>query len=122
VLARKNLHITYAELLGRATNFPPGWPTELTTDRGADGPKAIFIFSAVFAEYASPDLGLVRRAVSSAPTNSVLHHQSIPRGSPAIGASSGASASPARANPRPIAVMAASLNRTSRVPGANQCG
>src|SRR5438876_270614 len=61
VLARKNLQITYAELLARTglgTLLGDGY-----CDPGeeANGPKAIFSFAAVFAEVrVDPDLGLVR--------------------------------------------------------------
>ena len=61
VLARKNLHITYAELLARhglSTLVADG---DYDPIAEADGPKAIFSFSAVFAEVrVDPDLGLVR--------------------------------------------------------------
>jgi xanthine dehydrogenase YagR molybdenum-binding subunit len=60
-LARKNLNITYAELLARN-----GLST-LTADADydpvpeAEGPKAVFSFSAVFAEVRiDPDFGVVR--------------------------------------------------------------
>ena len=60
-LVRKNVNITYAELLAR------NGLTELTADgdydpvEEANGPKAIFSFSAVFAEVrVDPELGLVR--------------------------------------------------------------
>src|SRR2546428_301340 len=61
VLARKNLNITYVELLARnglATLVGDGNydPVEET-----NGPKAVFSFAAVFAEVrVDPDLGLVR--------------------------------------------------------------
>jgi xanthine dehydrogenase YagR molybdenum-binding subunit len=61
VLARKNLHVTYAELLARhglSTLVADG---DYDPIAEADGPKAIFSFSAVFAEVrVDPDLGLVR--------------------------------------------------------------
>jgi xanthine dehydrogenase YagR molybdenum-binding subunit len=60
-LARKNLNITYAELLAR------NGLSRLVADADYDpvpemeGPKAVFSFSAVFAEVrVDPDLGLVR--------------------------------------------------------------
>ena len=60
-LVRKNVNITYAELLAR------NGLTELVADgdydpvEEANGPKAIFSFSAVFAEVrVDPELGLVR--------------------------------------------------------------
>jgi xanthine dehydrogenase YagR molybdenum-binding subunit len=60
-LARTNVNLTYAELLAR------NGLTELTADgdydpvEEANGPKAIFSFSAVFAEVrVDPELGLVR--------------------------------------------------------------
>jgi xanthine dehydrogenase YagR molybdenum-binding subunit len=60
-LAKRNLNITYAELLAR------NGLSSLAGDGGYDpveevnGPKAIFSFSAVFAEVrVDPDLGLVR--------------------------------------------------------------
>ena len=60
-LVRKNVNITYAELLAR------NGLTELVADgdydpvEEANGPKAIFSFAAVFAEVrVDPDLGLVR--------------------------------------------------------------
>jgi xanthine dehydrogenase YagR molybdenum-binding subunit len=60
-LARTNLKITYAELLAR------NWLSSLVGDGDYDpveegnGPKAIFSFSAVFAEVrVDPDLGVVR--------------------------------------------------------------
>jgi len=61
VLARKNLQITYAELLARnglATLVGDG---NYDPVEEANGPKAIFSFAAVFAEVrVDPDLGLVR--------------------------------------------------------------
>ena len=61
VLARKNLQITYAELLARnglATLVGDG---NYAPVEEANGPKAIFSFAAVFAEVrVDPDLGLVR--------------------------------------------------------------
>jgi xanthine dehydrogenase YagR molybdenum-binding subunit len=61
VLARKNLDITYAELLARnglATLVGDG---NYDPVEEANGPKAVFSFSAVFAEVrVDPDLGLVR--------------------------------------------------------------
>src|SRR4029077_3142504 len=60
VLARKNLHIPYADLLARhglSTLVADG---DYDPIAEADGPKAIFSFSAVFAEVrVHPDLGLV---------------------------------------------------------------
>jgi xanthine dehydrogenase YagR molybdenum-binding subunit len=60
-LVRKNVNITYAELLAR------NGLTELVADGDYDpveeakGPKAVFSFSAVFAEVrVDPELGLVR--------------------------------------------------------------
>jgi xanthine dehydrogenase YagR molybdenum-binding subunit len=60
-LVRKNVNITYAELLAR------NGLTELVADgdydpvEEANGPKAVFSFSAVFAEVrVDPELGLVR--------------------------------------------------------------
>jgi xanthine dehydrogenase YagR molybdenum-binding subunit len=59
VLARKNLDITYAELLAR--NDLPSLTGDGNYDPIAEGPKAVFSFSAVFAEvHVDPDLGLVR--------------------------------------------------------------
>ena len=61
VLAKKNLHITYAELLARnelSTLVADGHYDPIEE---ANGPKAVFSFSAVFAEVrVDPDLGLVR--------------------------------------------------------------
>ncbi len=61
VLARKNLHITYAELLARnglSTLVADG---DYDPVEEAKGPKAVFSFSAVFAEVrVDPALGLVR--------------------------------------------------------------
>ena len=61
VLARKNLDITYAELLARnglATLVGDG---NYNPVEEANGPKAVFSFSAVFGEVrVDPDLGLVR--------------------------------------------------------------
>jgi xanthine dehydrogenase YagR molybdenum-binding subunit len=61
VLARKNLDITYAELLARnglSTLVAEG---DYDPIEEARGPKAVFSFSAVFAEVrVDPDLGLVR--------------------------------------------------------------
>ena len=60
-MARKNVTITYAELLAR------NGLSELVADGNydpveeANGPKAMFSFSAVFAEVrVDPELGLVR--------------------------------------------------------------
>jgi xanthine dehydrogenase YagR molybdenum-binding subunit len=59
VLAKRNLHITYAELLAR--NDLPSLTGDGNYDPVAEGPKAVFSFSAVFAEvHVDPDLGLVR--------------------------------------------------------------
>ena len=61
MLARKNLQITYAELLARnglATLVGDG---DYDPVEEANGPKAIFSFAAVFAEVCvDPDFGLVR--------------------------------------------------------------
>src|SRR5438552_5954191 len=61
VLAKKNLHISYAELLARngfSTLVADGHYDPIEE---ANGPKAVFSFSAVFAEVrVDPDLGLVR--------------------------------------------------------------
>ncbi len=60
-LAGTNLNVTYAELLAR--NGLPILMAEADYDPvpEADGPKAVFSFSAVFAEVrVDPDLGLVR--------------------------------------------------------------
>jgi len=61
MLARKNLQITYAELLARnglATLVGDG---DYDPVEEANGPKAVFSFAAVFAEVrVEPDLGLVR--------------------------------------------------------------
>jgi xanthine dehydrogenase YagR molybdenum-binding subunit len=61
VLAKEDRHITYAELLARhglSTLVADG---DYDPIAEADGPKAIFSFSAVFAEVrVDPDLGLVR--------------------------------------------------------------
>ena len=77
-LARKNVNITYAELLAR------NGLTQLAADGNydpveeANGPKAVFIFSAVFAEVrVDPELGLVRLTASSGPT--MPGGSSIPR-------------------------------------------
>ncbi len=61
VLARKDLHITYAELLARHGLSSLAADGDYDPIAEADGPKAIFSFSAVFAEVrVDPDLGLVR--------------------------------------------------------------
>ena len=61
MLARTNLHITYAELLARnglSTLVADG---DYDPVEEANGPKAIFSFAAVFAEVrVDPELGLVR--------------------------------------------------------------
>jgi xanthine dehydrogenase YagR molybdenum-binding subunit len=61
VLARKNLYISYVELLARnglATLVGEG---NYDPVEEANGPKAVFSFAAVFAEVrVDPDLGLVR--------------------------------------------------------------
>ncbi len=58
-LARKNLDISYAELLAR--NDLSSLTGDGNYDPIAQGPKAVFSFSAVFAEvHVDPDLGLVR--------------------------------------------------------------
>jgi xanthine dehydrogenase YagR molybdenum-binding subunit len=58
-LARKNLDITYAELLAR--NDLSSLTGDGNYDPIAQGPKAVFSFSAVFAEvHVDPDLGIVR--------------------------------------------------------------
>ena len=60
-LARKNLNITYAELLARNRLSSLGADGDYNPVEEANGPKAIFSFSAVFAEVRiDPDLGLVR--------------------------------------------------------------
>lgn len=59
VLTKRNLEITYAELLAR--NQLPSLTGEGNYDPIAEGPKAVFSFSAVFAEVrVDPDLGIVR--------------------------------------------------------------
>src|SRR5207249_7138411 len=61
LLAKKNLNITYVELLARnglATLVGDG---NYDPVEEANGPKAVFSFAAVFAEVrVDPDLGLVR--------------------------------------------------------------
>src|SRR5258708_30692560 len=58
-LQRKNLSISYAELLGR--NGLSSLTGDGNYDPIAEGPKAVFSFSAVFAEVrVDPDLGIVR--------------------------------------------------------------
>jgi xanthine dehydrogenase YagR molybdenum-binding subunit len=60
-LARKNLNISYAELLARNELSTLAADADYDPVPEADGPKAIFSFSAVFAEVRiDPDLGLVR--------------------------------------------------------------
>jgi xanthine dehydrogenase YagR molybdenum-binding subunit len=60
-LARKNLHITYAELLARNGLSTLAADGDYNPVEEAIGPKAIFSFAAVFAEVrVDPDLGLVR--------------------------------------------------------------
>jgi xanthine dehydrogenase YagR molybdenum-binding subunit len=59
--ARKNLHITYAELLARNGLSTLVAAADYDPVEEAKGPKAIFSFGAVFAEVrVDPDLGLVR--------------------------------------------------------------
>ncbi len=59
MLPRKNLSITYAELLKR--NHLSSLAGDGNYDPVPEGPKAVFSFSAVFAEVrVDPDLGLVR--------------------------------------------------------------
>jgi len=61
VLARRNLHITYAELLARNGLSRLVGDGDYDPVEEANGPKAVFSFSAVFAEVrVDPDLGLVR--------------------------------------------------------------
>jgi len=60
-LARKNLNITYAELLVRNGLSSLVADGDYDPLEEAKGPKAVFSFSAVFAEVrVDPDLGLVR--------------------------------------------------------------
>ena len=60
-LARRNLNITYAELLTRNGLSSLVGDGDYDPFEEANGPKAIFSFSAVFAEVrVDPDLGLVR--------------------------------------------------------------
>jgi xanthine dehydrogenase YagR molybdenum-binding subunit len=60
-LARKNLKITYAELLARNGLSTLVAEADYDPVPEANGPKAIFSFAAVFAEVrVDPDLGLVR--------------------------------------------------------------
>jgi len=60
-LARKNLSVTYAELLARNGLSKLVADGDYDPVPEANGPKAIFSFSAVFAEVrVDPDLGLVR--------------------------------------------------------------
>jgi len=60
-LARKNLSVTYAELLVRNGLSKLVADGDYDPVPEANGPKAIFSFSAVFAEVrVDPDLGLVR--------------------------------------------------------------
>src|SRR5262249_13930356 len=61
VLARKNLQITYAELLARNGLSTLVGDGDYNPIEEAKGPKAVFSFAAVFAEVrVDPDLGLVR--------------------------------------------------------------
>ena len=60
-LAKRNLNITYAELLTRNGLSSLVGDGDYDPVEEANGPKAIFSFSAVFAEVrVDPDLGLVR--------------------------------------------------------------
>jgi xanthine dehydrogenase YagR molybdenum-binding subunit len=60
-LANKNLNISYAELLARNGLSSLVADADYDPVEEANGPKAIFSFSAVFAEVrVDPDLGLVR--------------------------------------------------------------
>jgi xanthine dehydrogenase YagR molybdenum-binding subunit len=60
-LARRNLNITYAELLARNGLSSLVGDGDYDPVEEVNGPKAIFSFSAVFAEVrVDPDLGLVR--------------------------------------------------------------
>jgi xanthine dehydrogenase YagR molybdenum-binding subunit len=60
-LARRNLNITYAELLTRNGLSSLVGDGDYDPVEEVNGPKAIFSFSAVFAEVrVDPDLGLVR--------------------------------------------------------------
>jgi xanthine dehydrogenase YagR molybdenum-binding subunit len=60
-VASKNLNITYAELLARNGLAALGGEGAYDPVEEVNGPKAIFSFSAVFAEVrVDPDLGLVR--------------------------------------------------------------
>jgi xanthine dehydrogenase YagR molybdenum-binding subunit len=60
-LARKNLNISYAELLARNGLSTLAADGDYDPVEEAKGPKAVFSFSAVFAEVrVDPDLGLVR--------------------------------------------------------------
>ena len=60
-LARTNRNITFAELLARERARGAGRDSAYNPVEKAAGPKAIFSFSAVFAEVrVDPDLGLVR--------------------------------------------------------------
>jgi len=60
-LARRNLNITYAELLARNGLSSLVGDGDYDPVEEVNGPKAIFSFSAVFAEMrVDPDLGLVR--------------------------------------------------------------
>ena len=59
VLAKKNLEISYVELLAR--NHLPSLTADGNYDPSPEGPKAVFSFSAVFAEViVDPDFGVVR--------------------------------------------------------------
>ncbi|PYT24199.1 MAG: acylaldehyde oxidase [Acidobacteria bacterium] len=59
VHAKKNLEITYVELLAR--NSLPSLTADGNYDPSPEGPKAVFSFSAVFAEViVDPDFGVVR--------------------------------------------------------------
>jgi xanthine dehydrogenase YagR molybdenum-binding subunit len=60
-LARTNLNITYAELLGRNGLRSLAANGDYDPVEEVNGPMAIFSFSAVFAEVrVDPDLGIVR--------------------------------------------------------------
>jgi xanthine dehydrogenase YagR molybdenum-binding subunit len=60
-LPRRNLNITYAELLARNSLSSLVGDGDYDPVEEADGPKAVFSFSAVFAEVrVDPDFGLVR--------------------------------------------------------------
>jgi len=59
VHSKKNLEITYVELLAR--NSLPSLTGDGNYDPSPEGPKAVFSFSAVFAEViVDPDFGVVR--------------------------------------------------------------